>query len=107
MRYAVLRNNVVQSIVEWDGVTVWSPPPGCTVRLALPGDVPPPPEDAAAQAVTQSMEAGIDAALAGLRLTANSTGTLSSAQLSNAVRAIARCTIRLGKLSLRQTDSDT
>lgn len=30
MRHAVVKNGIVVNIIEWDGVTEWAPPPGCT-----------------------------------------------------------------------------
>lgn len=30
MRYAIVRNNTVENVVEWDGVTPWAPPAGAT-----------------------------------------------------------------------------
>jgi len=32
-RYAVIdEKNIVQNVVEWDGVAKWAPPPGCFVK---------------------------------------------------------------------------
>ena len=32
-RYAVIdADNIVQNVVEWDGVAKWSPPPGCCMK---------------------------------------------------------------------------
>ena len=28
-RYAIVRNNIVENVVLWDGVTNWGPPSGC------------------------------------------------------------------------------
>jgi len=33
-RYAVIdADNVVQNVIEWDGIANWRPPSGCTLRL--------------------------------------------------------------------------
>ena len=34
MRYAIIRDGVVENIAEWDGEAAWSPPPGTTAELA-------------------------------------------------------------------------
>lgn len=60
-----------------------------------------PPE----QVVEETARADADQALDGLRLIANSTGTLTGAQLSNAVRLLARVAIRLARLQLRKLDA--
>lgn len=47
-RYKVIRNGIIENIVEWDGVTPWAAPAGTTVALALASDaiyVPPAPTD--------------------------------------------------------------
>lgn len=63
---------------------------------------------ATAQAALDTTEAtaraDADQALDGLRLIANSTGTLTGAQLSNAVRLLAKVAIRLVRLQLRKLD---
>lgn len=51
-----------------------------------------------------TMRTQADAALADLRLVASSSGTLTGAQLSNAVRVIARVVIALVRLQLRRLD---
>ena len=33
MRYIIIKDGTVENIIEWDGVTNWSPPPGCTIEL--------------------------------------------------------------------------
>lgn len=33
-RYAVIQNNVISNLVEWDGGPQWSPPAGATAALA-------------------------------------------------------------------------
>lgn len=38
MRYAVILANVVTNLVEWDGGSGWTPPPGTTAALA-PKDI--------------------------------------------------------------------
>ena len=32
MRYAIIRDGIVENIILWDGVSDWTPPEGCTVR---------------------------------------------------------------------------
>jgi hypothetical protein len=60
-RYAVISNNVITNLVDWDGGPEWSPPPGTTAELAPmpcgvgwtwndgnpvdPNPPPPPPPD--------------------------------------------------------------
>lgn len=52
-----------------------------------------------------TIEAAAAAALDGLRQIAGTTGTLTGAQLSNAVRLLARVAIRLIRLQLRKLDA--
>lgn len=33
MKHAVIRNGIIENIVEWDGVAAWTPPAGTTVEL--------------------------------------------------------------------------
>lgn len=66
-------------------------------------DIPDAPE----VVVEQSLTAEAPAALDGLRLIANSTGTLTAAQLSNACRLMARVLIVLVRLAMRLFDSNT
>ena len=54
----------------------------------------------------RTMRADASQAMDGLRQIANSTGTLTGAQLSNAVRLLARVAIRLVRLQLSQLDGD-
>jgi hypothetical protein len=56
------------------------------------------------EAVAQTLNERADAALADLRTIATSTGTLTGAQLSNAVRVLARVGIALIRLELRRLD---
>lgn len=39
-RYLVVRNNVVENVVVWDGFSPWDPPEGVTLQLD-PGGVGP------------------------------------------------------------------
>lgn len=52
-----------------------------------------------------TMSAGLVSDFDGLRLLANSAGTLTAAQLSNGARLLARCVLRLGRLILSRLDS--
>lgn len=36
MRYAVLRGDDIENLIEWDGVEKWSPPAGATVAVTQP-----------------------------------------------------------------------
>jgi hypothetical protein len=31
MRYAIVKDGIIQTLIEWDGVTAWEPPEGATV----------------------------------------------------------------------------
>lgn len=45
-RYAVVDDaGTVVNIIMWDGVSPWTPPEGCTVRLATPADTIPQDQD--------------------------------------------------------------
>lgn len=33
--YAIIQNGVVINTIEWDGVSAWSPPAGCSIQ-AIP-----------------------------------------------------------------------
>lgn len=37
MRYAIVRNGVVDNIVEWDGQSPWQTPEGCTAIVEPTG----------------------------------------------------------------------
>lgn len=34
MRYAIIRNGLVENVCEWDGESTWAPPDGTTVEAA-------------------------------------------------------------------------
>lgn len=57
------------------------------------------------QANASTIEDSVDQALTDLRTIANSSGTLTGAQLSNAVRVIARVLIRFGRHYFRRLDA--
>lgn len=35
--YFVIRNEEIENVILWDGVSLWSPPEGTTVEEAIPG----------------------------------------------------------------------
>lgn len=102
-RYAVLDDSGrCVNVVEWDGdKQTWD----AGTYTAVPYD---PTVHALAVPVEQVNEAAVasraDAALADLRSIANSTGTMSTAQLSNAVRILAKVALALARIALRRFD---
>lgn len=105
-RYAVIQNNLIRSVILWDGASAYTPDPGTTLMLeadaiaaGLQWYVTPDPtlKAQAAIAVNRANATQDQTIATQADAVANGTGTLTAAQLTATVRQLAQAVAVLAR----------